>query len=139
MHSWLWKKEGKNLPKELWLRIRKFQLELMDSVKHCIWKTNMMMISWGMNHGRMLTWWTLDVKGHVIGTAPQVLIAEYLRDPAKPFLASKIFPTSPIKLKLGLQIGGRLLMVPHLDQSNYLANQKQVWGSTVDLVRSLDK
>jgi hypothetical protein len=35
------------------------------------------------------------------------------------------FPTPPIKLKLGLQIGGRLLMAIRLDQSNYLANQKQ--------------
>jgi hypothetical protein len=35
------------------------------------------------------------------------------------------FPTPPIKLKLGLQIGGRPLMAIHLDQSNYLSNQKQ--------------
>jgi len=27
---------------------------------------------------------------------------------------------------LGLQIGGRLLIATHLDQSNYLANQQQV-------------
>jgi hypothetical protein len=38
---------------------------------------------------------------------------------------SYFFPTPPIKLKLGLQIGGRLLIAKHLDQSNYLANQKQ--------------
>ncbi len=38
------------------------------------------------------------------------------------------FPTPPIKLKLGLQIGGRLLIATHLDQSNYLANQQQVLG-----------
>jgi len=29
------------------------------------------------------------------------------------------FPTPPIKLKLGLQIGGRLLIANHLDQSLY--------------------
>ncbi len=34
-------------------------------------------------------------------------------------------PTWPIKLKLGLQIGGRLLIATHLDQSNSLAHQKQ--------------
>jgi hypothetical protein len=38
------------------------------------------------------------------------------------------FPAPPIKLKLGLQIGGRLLIATHLDQSNYLANQQQVLG-----------
>jgi hypothetical protein len=38
------------------------------------------------------------------------------------------FPTPPIKLQLGLQIGGRLLIATHLDQSNYLANQQQVLG-----------
>jgi hypothetical protein len=30
-----------------------------------------------------------------------------------------------MKLKLGIQLGGRLLIAIHLDQSNYLANQKQ--------------
>ncbi len=37
-----------------------------------------------------------------------------------------LFPTPPIKLKLGLHIGQRLLIGTHLDQSNYLANQQQV-------------
>ncbi len=41
------------------------------------------------------------------------------------------FPTSPIKLKLRLQIGGRLIIATHLDQSNYLANQRQVLGFVV--------
>jgi hypothetical protein len=40
---------------------------------------------------------------------------------AKIFLTSKFiylfFPTPPIKPKLGLQIGGRLLIANHLDQS----------------------
>jgi hypothetical protein len=49
----------------------------------------------------------------------------------KIFLTSKFsyllfFPTPCIKLKLGLQIGGRLLIATHLDQSNYLTNQQQV-------------
>jgi hypothetical protein len=34
-------------------------------------------------------------------------------------------PPLPIKLKLGLQIGGRVLIKVHPDQSNFLANQKQ--------------
>ncbi len=40
------------------------------------------------------------------------------------FLTSKfyLFPSPPIKLKLGLQIGERLLIATHLDQSNHLAN-----------------
>ncbi len=33
--------------------------------------------------------------------------------------------SNPIKLKLGLQIGGRLQIATHLNQSNYLANQEQ--------------
>jgi hypothetical protein len=40
-----------------------------------------------------------------------------------------LFATLPIKLKLGLQISGRLLKAIHLEQSNYLANQNQVGTS----------
>jgi hypothetical protein len=51
-------------------------------------------------------------------------------DPAKIFLTSKfsclLFPTPTIKLKLGLQMGGRLQITTHLDQANYLANQQQL-------------
>jgi hypothetical protein len=36
-----------------------------------------------------------------------------------------LFVTLPTKLKLGLQIGWRLLKAMHLEQSNYLANQNQ--------------
>jgi hypothetical protein len=43
-----------------------------------------------------------------------------------PSLVTFFFPTPPIKLKLGLQIGGRLLIATHLDKSNYVANQQQV-------------
>jgi hypothetical protein len=48
-------------------------------------------------------------------------------------LVTYCFPTLPIKLKLGLQIGGRLLMATHLDQWNYLANQKQGTVNKYDL------
>jgi hypothetical protein len=58
----------------------------------------------------------------------QIISTSAQYDPAKIFLASKFsyysFPTPPIKLKLGLQTGGRLLITTHLDQSNYLANQQ---------------
>ncbi len=54
---------------------------------------------------------------------------QLLCDSAKIFLPSKFIylfiPTPPIKLKLGLQIGGSLLIANHLDQSLWLANQKQ--------------
>jgi hypothetical protein len=35
----------------------------------------------------------------------------------------QLFPNPPIKLKLGLQVGGRLLIATHLNQSNYDCNQ----------------
>jgi hypothetical protein len=41
-----------------------------------------------------------------------------------PSLVIYCLPTPHIKLKLQLQIGGRLLIATHLDQSNYLANQQ---------------
>jgi hypothetical protein len=41
-----------------------------------------------------------------------------------PVLVIYFFPIRPIKLKLGLQIGGRLLIATHLDQSNYVDNHK---------------
>jgi hypothetical protein len=41
-----------------------------------------------------------------------------------PSLVIYFFATPAIKLKLGLQIGGRLLITNHLNQSLWLANQK---------------
>jgi len=50
-------------------------------------------------------------------------------NPAKIFLTSKfgyfLFSTSPIQLKLRLQIRERLLIANHLDQSSWLTNEKQ--------------
>ncbi len=47
-----------------------------------------------------------------------------VRDLAKIFhiqvLVTNFFPTPPIKLELGLQIGGRLLIQTQLDRPNYL-------------------
>jgi len=40
-------------------------------------------------------------------------------------LDTNFFPIPPIKLKLGLHVDERLLIATHLDQSNYLAKQKQ--------------
>jgi len=39
------------------------------------------------------------------------------------------FTTLPIKLKLGLQIGGRLLITTHLDQSNYITTNQKKQGA----------
>jgi hypothetical protein len=41
------------------------------------------------------------------------------------------FPIPHIKHTLQLQIGGRLLIATHLEQSNYLPNQQQVLGFAV--------
>jgi hypothetical protein len=46
-----------------------------------------------------------------------------------PSLVIYFFSTPTVKLKLGMQLGGRsLLTATHLDQSNYLTNQQQVLG-----------
>ncbi len=55
---------------------------------------------------------------------------KYFSHPSFSYL---LFPTPPISLKMGLQIGGRLLVATHLDQSNYLANQKQGAVNKYDL------
>ncbi len=51
--------------------------------------------------------------------AKYVTLQQYFSHPS---LVIYFFPTPPIKLKLGLQIGVKLLITTHLDQSNYLAN-----------------
>jgi hypothetical protein len=48
-------------------------------------------------------------------------------------LVTNCFPTPPIKLKLGQRVEERLLIATHLDQSNYLANQKQGAVNKYDL------
>lgn len=40
---------------------------------------------------------------------------------------------SPLKLKLGLQIGEKQLIATHLDHSSYVANQQHVLGFAVPL------
>jgi hypothetical protein len=49
-------------------------------------------------------------------------------------LVINFFPTPPIKLKLRLKVCGRLLIATHLDQSNYLANEKQGAVNSYDLI-----
>jgi hypothetical protein len=58
-------------------------------------------------------------------SAQYVTLQKYYSHPSSSYLLGK---TTPIKLKLGLQIGGRLLIATYLDQLNYLANQHQVLG-----------
>jgi hypothetical protein len=48
-------------------------------------------------------------------------------------LVTNFLPTPPIRLKPGLQVGGRLLIANHLDQSNYLTNQKHGAVNKYDL------
>ncbi len=49
------------------------------------------------------------------------------------FFSNLTLPTSPIKLKLGLQIDARVLITTNLNQSNSPANQQQVLGFDVPL------
>jgi len=51
-------------------------------------------------------------------------------------LVINFFPTPPIKLKWRLKACGRLLIATHLDQSNYLANEKQGAVKSYDLIVS---
>jgi hypothetical protein len=48
-----------------------------------------------------------------------------------PSLVIYLFLATPIKLKLGLEMGGRPLIGTHLDQSNYLGNQQPVLSFAV--------
>jgi len=58
-----------------------------------------------------------------------ITLQKYFSHPSFSYLP--LFPSPPIKLKPGLQIGGRLVIATHLDQSNHLANQEQVLGFAV--------
>jgi len=69
--------------------------------------------------------WGLD-KGTILRASPPT----FSMWPCKHFshiqvLVPNFFPTPPRKLNPGGQGGGRLQITTHLDQSNYLANQKQ--------------
>jgi len=48
-------------------------------------------------------------------------------------LVTNFFRTPHIKLKLGLEVVGRLQIATHSDQSNYLANQKQAAVNKYDV------
>jgi len=71
------------------------------------------------------------IKSISIG-AQYVTLQKYFSHPS---LVIYFFPTPPIKLKLGLQIHGRLLIPTHMDQSNYLTNQQQVNSRCYALLR----
>jgi len=66
--------------------------------------------------------------------AQYVTLQKYFLHPK--FMVIFFSPTLPIKLKLALQISGRLLIATHLDQSIYLANQQQVLGLVVAFYQS---
>jgi hypothetical protein len=61
--------------------------------------------------------------------AQYVTLQKYFSHPS--LVIYFFFPTSPIKLELGLQIVGRLLIATHPYPSNYLANQQQMLGFVV--------
>jgi hypothetical protein len=63
--------------------------------------------NWGLGSALSLPMWPCKNISHI-----QVLVTNF-------------FPTLPMKLNLGLQVGDRLLIATHLHPSNYLANQKQ--------------
>ncbi len=70
------------------------------------------LVFWGVNLGKTRV------------THPMVDEKLDNEDDHNPSLVSYFFSTPPIKLKLGQQIGGRLLIANHLDQSVWWANQK---------------
>jgi hypothetical protein len=65
----------------------------------------------------------------ISSSAQCITLQKYFSHPSFSYLP--FFPSPPIKLKPGLQKGGRLVIATHLDQSNYLANQEQVLGFAV--------
>jgi hypothetical protein len=66
----------------------------------------------------------LLIPKNIFSYAQYVTVQEYFSHPSSVFY---FLPTPPIKLRL--QLSGRLLIANHLDQSLWLANQKQ--GATV--------
>jgi hypothetical protein len=81
------------------------------------------------------TWmWELCLQGHILSWALVEMLssgAHYATQPkyfSHPSLLMYSFATPPIKLKLGQQIGGRLLIANHMDQSLWWANQKH-WAA----------
>jgi hypothetical protein len=68
--------------------------------------------------------WSLLIRAYPAMGAHYVTLQKYFSPPS--FNLFAFFPTPPMKLKLGSQIGERLLIVTHLDLLNYLAHQQQV-------------
>jgi hypothetical protein len=66
----------------------------------------------------------LHLEGGPVRATPGVLSSP-TKDISHPSLVIYFLPTSPIKPKRRLQIGGRLLILTHMDQSFWSVNQKQ--------------
>jgi hypothetical protein len=80
-----------------------------------------------MSHSKTKSWsWSPNWSGSITisglniasGGAQYLALLRYFSHPS----FSYFFPTPPINLKLGLQIGGRLLIATYADQPNDLAN-----------------
>jgi hypothetical protein len=56
---------------------------------------------------------------NVWSSVQYVTMQRYL---SRPSFSCLFIPNPPIKLKHGLQIGERLLIITHVNKSNYLAN-----------------
>jgi hypothetical protein len=69
------------------------------------------------NNKQLVTQWLCPLNGihkSISSSAQYRTLQKYFSHPS---LVTYLFPTPSIKLKLGLQKGGRLLMAKHLDQS----------------------
>jgi hypothetical protein len=78
--------------------------------------------------------WVLLVAGLPSSRPTTYWARTLILTPSRPTLAIYLFATPPIKLKWWLQIGGRLLIANHVDQSVWLPNEKQ--GTTVQILLS---
>jgi hypothetical protein len=70
-------------------------------------------------------WWNSDLSKSISSGAKYVTLQKKISHPSSVMYS---FATPQIKLKLGEQIGGGLLITNHLDQSLWWANQKH-WAA----------
>jgi hypothetical protein len=79
----------------------------------------------GIKSFSKLSFWLDHHIGFIRGSTQTLSMWHYKSISHITVLDTNFFPIPPIKLKLGLQADERLLIATHLDQSNYLAKQKQ--------------
>jgi hypothetical protein len=89
--------------------------------------TNLDAFSWPRIHSMCLMPECKYTKS-ISSSAQYVSLQKYFSHPSLVFF---IFPTSPLKFKLGLQIGGRQLIANRIDQSQSLWLVNQIQGPVV--------